>query len=283
MTGPNYYTLELNRKTLWLLWLCSVLISAGLGIWQNVVWPSEVLISRRYFLIHCCLVGAVFGALSAACWVATAVKRYWIRYAFQAGIVLLFSAVLSALISYESWLLSLANCAGLIVSHNLLFGWMNIPFFNESSKNPLLSKRQFSVGGILTVTTVAALMMIFARRFPPPVRSDQYWLVLISSWIFIPLSGGVIAKAVLSRYVNSSLVWFGLGSIMIVAGTSGLAIAECLVSPISNGDGSLSINDESFIYYFIFYLAIFLGYNASMGATALAGRRGSPPQKQMPI
>ncbi|TWU34179.1 hypothetical protein Q31b_56500 [Novipirellula aureliae] len=282
MTGPNYCTLALNRKTLGLLFLGGIVLSAGLGIWQSGAWPRHVLYSTPLFFIHCCFVGSLFGSLSAVCWIATAINRQWIRYSIQGGAALLLSAVLSALISYESWPFSLANCAGFILSHNLLFGWMNIPFFNEADRTVCQTKRQFSIGGILIFTTTAALLMVFARWFDEPTRADQYWFVLIGLWFFMPLTGGVVAKAVLNKHFHSSLGWFGLAILMIVIGPIGLDYAECSFSQMLNGDGSLAIKDKKHFDYILFYLAIFLSYATSIGLTALAGAMGCAQQDQAP-
>ena len=127
----------------------------------------------------------------------------------------------------------------------------------ETSQQPEVA--QFSIGEIIALTTVVALLLAATLRYAPPVNSLVYWPVLISSWVMLHTITALTIRVVMFHE-------FIVLAFLILAMTStitGLGFAEHFTSQSSTDVGVYFQLYGLFIGAFAFSIAVLSAANAS--------------------
>ncbi|TWT82491.1 hypothetical protein CA13_39540 [Planctomycetes bacterium CA13] len=271
MNKQSYMIPRLNQRALPILALWAV----TMGVWFLLLQPnvvSTIESPELAFVVESLYAGAVLGTMAAGCWVASAAPGNWLRFAIQAGCILLGTAMLLKFSNDNTPARTLINCLGLILSQNLLFAWIGIPHFNEVRDQADRRRRQFSISDMIVATTAFALLLGFARWHQPPMNPHNYWIVFTAVCIGLSLISTLLCRAMLSVSFGTGLLRI-LGVVLLcVAGAVALAFCESkLTQP--------PIDYQLAIYYALSYLMVFAGHFAAIAVTAAAGRMGATAGK----
>lgn len=216
--------------------------------------------------------GATFGLLASVSWLATSLANSFARLAVRilAAIACL---LLLPWFSTPDLLRHAVSISGLILVQPFVFFLFGIPDWTgllggtlvgfrlkqktETSQQP--EGAQFSIGEIIALTTVVALLLAATLRYAPPVNSLVYWPVLISSWVMLHTITALTIRVVMFHE-------FIVLAFLILAMTStitGLGFAEHFTSQSSTDVGVYFQLYGLFIGAFAFSIAVLSAANAS--------------------
>ena len=216
--------------------------------------------------------GATFGLLASVSWLATSLANSFARLAVRipAAIACL---LLLPWFSTPDLLRHAVSISGLILVQPFVFFLFGIPDWTgllggtlvgfrlkqktETSQQPEVA--QFSIGEIIALTTVVALLLAATLRYAPPVNSLVYWPVLISSWVMLHTITALTIRVVMFHE-------FIVLAFLILAMTStitGLGFAEHFTSQSSTDVGVYFQLYGLFIGAFAFSIAVLSAANAS--------------------
>ena len=216
--------------------------------------------------------GATFGLLASVSWLATSLAnslaRLSVRILAAIGCLLLLPWF-----STPDLLRHAVSISGLILVQPFVFFLLGIPDWTgllggtlvgfrlkqktETSQQPEVA--QFSIGEIIALTTVVALLLAATLRYAPPVNSLVYWPVLISSWVMLHTITALTIRVVMFHD-------FIVLAFLILAMTltiTGLGFAEHFTSQSSTDVGAYFQLYGLFIGAFAFSIAVLSAANAS--------------------
>lgn len=232
---------------------------------------SEWTPSNPSYLIHWIwLSGIIYGLATGACWIATIVQaRYWrwvLRTAFVTSLALLRFKLDQ--VNEPSLLREFINLGSVCLCQSILFFWLRVPNWEIGNVETDPTQRsQYGTGDILIITTVVAVLLAFAIRFPPPIDQLSYWPVRIAGWVIEPLIAAMIALGVLSRKKALAKI---VGAIVL---------ASTLVAGLSAAEMTLTnANPDHIQYYFLFYANMVVAFVSTICLLSIAGcLQGSLP------
>ena len=216
--------------------------------------------------------GATFGLLASVSWLATSLANSFARLAVRilAAIACL---LLLPWFSTPDLLRHAVSISGLILVQPFVFFLFGIPDWTgllggtlvgfrlkqktETSQQPEVA--QFSIGEIIALTTVVALLLAATLRYAPPVNSLVYWPVLASSWVMLHTITALTIRVVMFHE-------FIVLAFLILAMTltiTGLGFAEHFTSQSSTDVGVYFQLYGLFIGAFAFSIAVLSAANAS--------------------
>ena len=216
--------------------------------------------------------GATFGLLASVSWLATSLANSFARLSVRilAAIACL---LLLPWFSTPDLLRHAVSISGLILVQPFVFFLFGIPDWTgllggtlvgfrlkqktETSQQPEVA--QFSIGEIIALTTVVALLLAATLRYAPPVNSLVYWPVLISSWVMLHTITALTIRVVMFHE-------FIVLAFLILAMTltiTGLGFAEHFTSQSSTDVGVYFQLYGLFIGAFGFSIAVLSAANAS--------------------
>ena len=216
--------------------------------------------------------GATFGLLASVSWLATSLANSLARLSVRilAAIACL---LLLPWFSTPDLLRHAVSISGLILVQPFVFFLFGIPDWTgllggtlvgfrlkqktETSQQPEVA--QFSIGEIIALTTVVALLLAATLRYAPPVNSLVYWPVLISSWVMLHTITALTIRVVMFHE-------FIVLAFLILAMTltiTGLGFAEHFTSQSSTDVGAYFQLYGLFIGAFAFSIAVLSAANAS--------------------
>ena len=216
--------------------------------------------------------GATFGLLASVSWLATSLANSFARLSVRilAAIACL---LLLPWFSTPDLLRHAVSISGLILVQPFVFFLFGIPDWTgllggtlvgfrlkqktETSQQPEVA--QFSIGEIIALTTVVALLLAATLRYAPPVNSLVYWPVLVSSWVMLHTITALTIRVVMFHE-------FIVLAFLILAMTltiTGLGFAEHFTSQSSTDIGVYFQLYGLFIGAFAFSIAVLSAANAS--------------------
>ncbi len=254
----------LNRRALVILgsWALAMIVAT----WRTADPAHGIVESHEInFAFRCFIVGCWLGSIAVSCWITSAVKKTVMRYGLQIALVLVGVTSFWGTFSDDPWLSTLVDMVGIVLSQNVVFAWIAVPRWNDTRESSQRKRRQFSIGDLIAITTVFALLLTSARDFLPPIRAELYWPVLIGIWLTVPVATALLSQAMLLVASRGGLARVILVGFVLFLGSFAMAIFA------TEFEFPIEWNDLFFLYV-LYYLMVFVGFLCAFAVASFAGR-----------
>lgn len=282
MQQSEYITPRIGRRSVAIVSICCLVVCVLIAQYQRsaVVWGEPQRQSARAML----LLGSCYGVASGLCWLATAMNSPWARCVVRMTL-LIATAYASTQVGTENWLRHLSGIGGFLFGQCLMFFALGVPDWETQSEradrsSALPRVRQFGTGDVIVATTAVALLLAIIIRYLTPIESTIYWLVMVLVWIVGPSISACVGLAALSRHANRGMGLYGIGLLLAIGGTYGIAIAEYRIKGAvsSVADGFFAYAPIVVGYFFMVLMVVIAGRIQSVqqgtaGAAAAQGNR----------